>query len=93
MSKIIAFAHELGVTTPISDDLSSAIGASATSVLDQAIGYSAFANGGHTVTPQTVLSIQGANGELLWTNPASTAGQTQAMTPSQAWTVTQILRQ
>jgi penicillin-binding protein 1A len=92
MPKIIAFAHQLGVTTPIADNLSSAIGTSATSVLDQAVGYSAFANGGHTVTPQTVLRITDQSGNLLWTAPDPGAEQTQAMTPAQAWQITQILR-
>ena len=92
MPKIIAFAHSLGVTTPITDDLSSAIGTSATSVIDQAVGYSAFANGGHTVTPVTILRIQDGSGNLLWSSSGATATQSQVMTPAQAWTVTQILR-
>ena len=92
MSKIIAFAHSVGVTTPIADDLSSAIGSSATSVLDQAVGYSAFANGGHTVTPQTILKVTDASGDTLWSAPASDPGQRQVMTAAQAWSITQILR-
>jgi penicillin-binding protein 1A len=92
MSKIAAFAHSLGVTTPISDNLSSAIGTSATSVLDQATGYSAFANGGHTVAPQTILSVTDTHGNVLWTPADSPAAQSQVMTPQQAWTMTQILK-
>jgi len=92
MGKIIAFAHSLGVSTPISDDLSSAIGSSATSVLDQAVGYSAFANGGHTVSPQTILRITDSSGDVLWSAPAAGTGQSQVMTAAQAWSVTQILR-
>jgi penicillin-binding protein 1A len=92
MSRIIAVAHSLGVTTPIADNLSSAIGTSATSVLDQATAYSAFANGGHTVTPQTVLRITDGSGNALWTAGDPAAGERQVMTPAQAWTMTQILR-
>ncbi len=92
MPKIAAFAHSLGVTTPISDNLSSAIGTSATSVMDQAIGYSAFANGGHTVSAQTILSIRDSSGHVLWTPGGAAASQRQVMTPQQAWTMTQILQ-
>jgi penicillin-binding protein 1A len=92
MSKIIAFAHSVGVSTPIADDLSSAIGTSATSVLDQAVGYSAFANGGDTVTPQTVLRVTDSSGDVLWSAPATDPGERQAMTAPQAWSITQILR-
>ncbi len=91
MAKIIAFAHSVGVSTPIADDLSSAIGTSATSVLDQAVGYSAFANGGHTVTPQTILKVTDASGDVLWSAPATDPGQRQVMTAAQAWAITQIL--
>jgi penicillin-binding protein 1A len=91
MAKIIAFAHSVGVTTPIANDLSSAIGTSATSVLDQALGYSAFANGGHTVTPQTILKVTDASGEVLWSAPATDPGEHQVMTDSQAWAITRIL--
>lgn len=92
MARIAAFAHSLGVTTPIRDNLSSAIGTSATSVLDQAIGYSAFANGGHSVAAQTVLSIRDSRGDVLWSDADSAAAQRQVMTAQQAWTMTQILR-
>ena len=91
MAKIIAFAHSLGVTTPIANDLSSAIGTSATSVLDQAVGYSAFANGGHTVTPQTILKVTDASGDVLWNAPATDPGERQVMTAPQAWAITRIL--
>ena len=91
MARIIAFAHSVGVTTPIADDLSSAIGTSATSVLDQAVGYSAFANGGHTVTPQTILKVTDAAGDVLWSAPATDPLQLQVMTAPQAWAITQIL--
>jgi penicillin-binding protein 1A len=92
MGSIIAFAHSVGVTTPIADDLSSAIGTSATSVLDQAVGYSAFANGGHSVTPQTILRVTDSSGDVLWSAPATDPGERQVMTSSQAWLITQILR-
>ena len=91
MAKIIAFAHSVGVTTPIANDLSSAIGTSATSVLDQAVGYSAFANGGHTVAPQTILKVIDASGDVLWSAPATDPDQRQVMTASQAWAITHIL--
>ena len=92
MPNIIDFAHSLGITTPIADNLGSAIGDSATSVIDQGIGYSAFANGGHTVSPQAILQIKDGNGDLLWSDAGASASQSQPMTPPQAWAVTNILR-
>lgn len=91
MSNIINFVHSLGVTSDIADNLSSAIGTSAIQMLQHTAAYSAFANGGHTVTPQAILKVTDDKGQVL-VDHTQAAGGTQAMTPVEAWDITQILR-
>lgn len=62
---VIALAHSLGVTAPLASNLSTAIGTSAVSMVDQAVGYSAFANGGYRVSPHAVLKVVDGQGNVL----------------------------
>jgi membrane peptidoglycan carboxypeptidase len=87
-----AFAHQLGITTPLADNASTAIGTSAVRMLDQAAAYAAFANGGQTVTPRAILKVvDRSTGTQLYGAPAS-GGGTRLMSAAQAYEVTGILR-
>jgi penicillin-binding protein 1A len=67
--KIIATAQAMGVRTPLRNILQLPLGVSEVTVLDQATGFSAFANGGHRATPYAVLSVSDGHGDVLWRHP------------------------
>ena len=88
---VIDFAHEMGITSDLQDNASTAIGTSAVKMIDHVSAYGAFANGGHKVTAFGILRIQDSSGNVIrdFTTPAD---QGDPMTPAQAWSITQILR-
>ncbi|MFT4975304.1 MAG: penicillin-binding protein 1A [Myxococcota bacterium] len=58
-------AHRLGVTAPLRDDLTIALGSSEVSVLDQATGYSSLARMGVYIEPSYISRLENADGEVL----------------------------
>jgi membrane peptidoglycan carboxypeptidase len=91
INNVITFAHGLGITTPIAPNASSAIGTSALRMIDHASAYAAFANGGHRVKAHGILRVADKSGGVIadYSQPADLG---TVMTPSQAWTITSILR-
>jgi membrane peptidoglycan carboxypeptidase len=91
VDNVINFAHDLGITSPLAENASTAIGTSAVKMIDMTSAYAAFANGGHKVTARGILKVVDANGNVLkdFTTPP---GQGDVMTPAQAWSITNILR-
>jgi penicillin-binding protein 1A len=65
MKKIIDVAKSLGVVDKMDPVLAMALGAGETTPLRQAAGYSAFINGGHSVTPHLIEVVQDRNGKVL----------------------------
>jgi membrane peptidoglycan carboxypeptidase len=91
---VIDFAYGLGISqqlTPQAENVSTAIGTSAVRMIDHASAYAAFANGGHKVVARGILKITDGSGNVLedYTNPPNYG---TVMTPSEAWTITSILR-
>jgi membrane peptidoglycan carboxypeptidase len=85
------FAHQLGITTPLADNASTAIGTSAVRMLDHAAAYAAFSNGGQTVTPRAILKVvDRPTGTPLY--GAGAGGGARLMSAAQAYEVTGILR-
>ncbi len=66
IERVAATARRLGITTPLVENLSLALGSAEVSVLDMAAAYSALANGGSAVWPYGVARIETAGGELLY---------------------------
>ncbi|MBK7712403.1 MAG: hypothetical protein IPJ37_16660 [Bacteroidales bacterium] len=60
--------RKMGFTFPLEDKPSLAMGTAEASIREVAIAYSSFANGGHKVTPQKIVSIKSPDGELIWEN-------------------------
>ncbi|MFN2569080.1 MAG: transglycosylase domain-containing protein [Candidatus Dormibacteria bacterium] len=87
----IDFTHALGITSPLADNASTAIGTSAVKMIEHAGAYAAFANGGQKVQARGILKIQAANGDVLF-DQAQPPGREQVMTPAQAYSITGILR-
>jgi penicillin-binding protein 1A len=60
--KIIAAARRLGITSPLADNASLALGTSEVIPLELTAAYASFANGGFAVTPYFVTQVDGAGG-------------------------------
>ena len=65
-AKIIDLARRMGVQTELHSSKSLPLGASEVTVLDQATGYSVFANGGYKVIPYAFTQIMTASGEVIY---------------------------
>ena len=91
ISNVIDFAHSMGLTTDLADNLTTAIGTSSVKMIEHTAAYGAFANGGRVYSPRAITSITDGNGNSLYSadTPQPTA---QPMTPAQAYGITKILR-
>ncbi|MEX0758303.1 MAG: transglycosylase domain-containing protein, partial [Tistlia sp.] len=66
VERVAATARRLGITTPLSENLSLALGTSEVSVLDMAAAYATLANGGEGVWPYGVSLIETKAGERIY---------------------------
>lgn len=67
VSKIIRYAKNFGFSSNIPKDLSVSLGSASSSVLEMAIAYSVFANGGNRpAEPYFVTKIEDAEGNILY---------------------------
>ncbi len=70
---VIAAARRLGITTPLPDDDSLALGTGSVSLLELTSAYAAFASGGVAAWPHAVLEIRDAHGGVLYHRSGSGA--------------------
>jgi penicillin-binding protein 1A len=91
VDNVINFAHSAGITSPLAANASTGIGTSAVKMIDLASAYGAFANGGHKVTARGILKVVDGKGNVLADN-SHPAGEGDVMTPAQAWSITNILK-
>jgi penicillin-binding protein 1A len=56
----------MGIQTPIKVTRSLALGSSELTVLDQATGYSVFANGGYRVEPRGLINVRTSTGDVIY---------------------------
>jgi penicillin-binding protein 1A len=63
---VVNTARRLGITSPLVDDASLALGTSEVTPLELAGAYVPFGNGGQAVTPHLVAAVTGADGKPLW---------------------------
>ena len=61
-------ARDLGITTPLSENLSMALGSSGVSLLEITGVYSVFAKGGERIPPTAIRAIENRHGETLFTH-------------------------
>jgi penicillin-binding protein 1A len=90
MDSIIALARRMGISTPIANVPSSAIGASAVRPLDFVAAYAAFANLGTAVEPRFVVRVDDAGGRTVWASHP--APPLPALDPGVAFIVRDIMR-
>jgi penicillin-binding protein 1A len=62
---VIEFARTLGITSPLTQDLSLALGSSGVTPLELVSAYAVFANQGYRLQPYAVSTVQDANGQPL----------------------------
>ena len=82
-------ARDLGISSPIANNLSIALGSSGVTLLDLTSAYSSFANQGERISPTAVRLIENRKGELLY------AAQPQVSNPISsglAYTITSLMQ-
>lgn len=62
---VVEFARTLGITSPLNQDLSLALGSSGITPLELVSAYAVFANQGYRLQPYAVSTVQDANGQVL----------------------------
>lgn len=87
---VITFAHNLGITSPLPDVASLALGPAEVTPLELVRAYAPFANGGFRVTPSLVTSISRADGTVIWRQ--DTTVRTRIMAAQEAFQLTSMLR-
>lgn len=65
---VIVMARELGITTPLSNDSTIALGSNGVKLYDMTVAYGVFANGGFKVKPYSVLKVETARGKVVYSN-------------------------
>ena len=86
--RVIEEARALGITTPIPDYPSTALGAADVVPIELVAAYAAFGNGGMRVTPRFMTSVEGRDGQVLWAPPVE---MSTAVQPGVAYLMTSVL--
>jgi penicillin-binding protein 1A len=73
--RVTALARRLGITTPIPDNLSIALGTSEVSLLELTGAYAAVANDGIGVWPYGIAEVRDRAGHVLWRRAGSGPGR------------------
>ncbi|MFN2464105.1 MAG: transglycosylase domain-containing protein [Candidatus Dormibacteria bacterium] len=71
--EVIHLAHDMGIRSPLSPDVSTAIGSSSVSMIEHVSAYSAFANRGITVSAAAILKVVAGDGKVLYQAPTSSS--------------------
>ncbi|MDI3534704.1 MAG: penicillin-binding protein [Thermosediminibacterales bacterium] len=87
--RVIDLAKSMGISSPLSPNLSLALGSSAVTPLEMAAGYCPLANGGFAVTPIGLLKVEDKNGNIVLQN---TIEKRKAIDENVAYIVTDMLK-
>lgn len=66
---VISTAREMGITTPLQNDLTIGLGSNGVKLYDMVVAYGAFANGGFRVRPYAVERVENSRGVVIYENP------------------------
>ena len=89
LAALIKALRGFGIATPLAENLSTALGSSAVSLLDITAAYAGLANGGVALRPVALSHSTRDSGETLW---APSLDRHQAATPQAAFLVTSLLK-
>jgi penicillin-binding protein 1B len=87
--RIVRLAHDLGIKSPLDDNLSLALGSSAVSLLEITAAFGVLAHNGLAATPSAIRSVAAPNGDPLW---HARPDRRQAVSPQAAYVVTSLLK-
>ena len=65
---VIQTAREMGITTPLANDMTIALGSNGVKLYDMVVAYGAFANGGFRVRPYCVERVENSRGVTIYEN-------------------------
>ncbi|MBI4401645.1 MAG: PBP1A family penicillin-binding protein [Nitrospirae bacterium] len=85
---VIDFANTIGITSPLSHDLSLALGSSSVSLVEITSAYGVFANQGIRLEPYAIGMVQDASGQTLEQN---LFGPRQVVSKETAYLITNML--
>ncbi|MCD8024242.1 MAG: hypothetical protein LUE64_01765, partial [Candidatus Gastranaerophilales bacterium] len=63
---VIGIARDLGITTPLQNDLTISLGSNGVKLYDMVVSYGAFANGGFRVRPYSVERVENSRGVVIY---------------------------
>ncbi len=89
LKRIQKVARDLGIRSPLADNLSVALGSSAVSLLDITSVFATLANGGLAIPPVPLQSVASSEGDPLW---HTTPERRQAVSPQAAYLATSLLK-
>ena len=65
---VIQTAREMGISTPLHNDLTIALGSNGVKLYDMVVSYGAFANGGFRVRPYCIERVENSRGVTIYEN-------------------------
>lgn len=88
LSNIKKYARKLGISSPLGNDYTIALGSSSLSLIELTNAYAPFANGGMQVEPMAILSIKDNSGRTLNQRSVKIS---EAISPATAYIITFML--
>ncbi len=67
-STVISVVRDMGITTPLQNDMTIALGSNGVKLYDMVVAYGAFANGGFKVRPFAVERVENSRGVVIYEN-------------------------
>lgn len=89
VGRAVQMARDLGISSPLANNLSISLGSSGMTLLDLTSAYSSFANRGERVSPTAVRLIENRSGELLY---SAQPHVTQPISSGLAYTITSLMQ-
>jgi penicillin-binding protein 1A len=89
LAYVIDYAHNMGINSPLTRDLTLALGTSTVTLQEMVRGYGVLANGGRRVEPYFIRKIVDRNGHVLEEQAAQVE---QAIDPRVAFLTTSVLQ-
>lgn len=89
--KLDSLWTKMGFSYPIDSVPSIALGTAEASIIEEAIAYSSFANGGYRIEPQSILSIKAPDGDTIYYNKMNTPKE-RVLTERSSQMITTILQ-
>jgi len=90
MQNVINLAHQMGIQSTLDPGLSTAIGGSDVTLLEQVQGYQTFANNGQKIGLSVIREVDDASGHAIYTHDTPTP--TTVLTPAEAFLMSDVLK-